>query len=955
MFPNDIETFGPYIDGQIHWAAHQQELGDAITRIMTFIGTNGANGPFVPMPDTTTQIPAPVWNTVTAGARVDGTLVVYLSWYIVSDTRAVRYIIERAVTDTSQSTAPSTGWERVPAGGIAGRTTDEYIDSQSINSGYKYWYRIAAADVLGNTGVFSSTISVEPDNTIVFGDPDQLTSLYVYLDAKQEPIARWTFNTFNQSNNYYQATEIVVSASTDPADTGAQYYKSTDIAYPVNKLHIYELYDFSANPPDDKFNIDDTIYVHARTRNIFGNVSGWISASFKIEDLLNNYTTYQWEGWNNFKVLVENHFYLGGSSYTFDPKDFAADVDDLQYIGYNIAAGTIQTHALAVGSGHRNFDIIGVDFIQNDSLGADTDDNGWLRVVTTKANPIIQLIHGTSKEDPGEIYTWVVNKFEGDSFGTHPNTTGIAHEYAANSLPYYVYFKCSKTDNTDCDIVLSTDRLAPDGADHSTPNQYYWFMAGIWDVDTDEPGRLGLSYGFTFIDGNHITTGIIDANKVNIHGAGGDVVIDGSNIKITNGSMLFETADPSSADRVWIDDDGIHGTRNDGSFFHLTSSAGFSMQTGSGKPVHIDTNGIWTGTSYNNDSIWIRDQRISVYDTSSAHHTTFGRYDAGKYGILAGLSPSAFPRVELNEYGISCWNANGDLLFSTAGDGTFNDNLVGTANISRRVALDPDVNNPDYFMQFWGTDGSHRKLQVVEPDGGGGYNLVGDYIMVNRCHWADHLGPDGYNTSQLTNQAFRTIHPSSGSDVVADQRHDTLNISGANGIVVSGNAGSDTITIDGANITRYAFRTIHPSSGNDVVADSNHDTLTINGTGGITVTGNAGSDTITIDGSGVGSTSGSRVRTVIKGPYYDGTTSDGHTFTGLGAYNDVHIAYAAYEYQSGSGSTNYTGHSWKVYTTSYDTSQSASGIFTINYNVEIHNPLPASPHHFKFYIIVSVW
>lgn len=101
--------------------------------------------------------------------------------------------------------------------------------------------------------------------------------------------------------------------------------------------------------------------------------------------------------------------------------------------------------------------------------------------------------------------------------------------------------------------------------------------------------------------------------------------------------------------------------------------------------------------------------------------------------------------------------------------------------------------------------------------------------------------------------AFGVIQVSGQSDVNADTTSDTLTLVAGANIVITTNAGTDTVTIDVTGVALLAFTTIAVSGQSNVVADSATDTLTLVAGSGITLTTNAGTDTITITASGGGS------------------------------------------------------------------------------------------------------
>lgn len=122
----------------------------------------------------------------------------------------------------------------------------------------------------------------------------------------------------------------------------------------------------------------------------------------------------------------------------------------------------------------------------------------------------------------------------------------------------------------------------------------------------------------------------------------------------------------------------------------------------------------------------------------------------------------------------------------------------------------------------------------------------------------------GTNTGDQS--TFGTIAVSGQSNVVADQSNDTLTLVAGTNVTITTDASTDTITI-AASSGGNSFTTIQPAIGGNngtaAVADSTTDTLTIDTGCGATISGNASTDTITINAFGV-----------IQPPYYstDSTT-----------------------------------------------------------------------------------
>src|SRR5690606_2652869 len=82
-----------------------------------------------------------------------------------------------------------------------------------------------------------------------------------------------------------------------------------------------------------------------------------------------------------------------------------------------------------------------------------------------------------------------------------------------------VYVRCLKEGSTG-EIMFSETR--PTLQD----SNYHNFLVGMY-FTTDDPAVLAMSYGFTYINGSHITTGEIDCNKVRLQARGtGDSAIE---------------------------------------------------------------------------------------------------------------------------------------------------------------------------------------------------------------------------------------------------------------------------------------------------------------------------------------------------------------------------------------------------------------------------------------------
>jgi plastocyanin len=95
---------------------------------------------------------------------------------------------------------------------------------------------------------------------------------------------------------------------------------------------------------------------------------------------------------------------------------------------------------------------------------------------------------------------------------------------------------------------------------------------------------------------------------------------------------------------------------------------------------------------------------------------------------------------------------------------------------------------------------------------------------------------------------FSTIAVSGQNSVIADTSADTLTLVAGSNIVISTDAGTDTITISATSVGggSVSFGTVAVTGQTSVVADSSGDTLTLQAGTGISITTDATSDIVTI-------------------------------------------------------------------------------------------------------------
>ena len=170
-----------------------------------------------------------------------------------------------------------------------------------------------------------------------------------------------------------------------------------------------------------------------------------------------------------------------------------------------------------------------------------------------------------------------------------------------------------------------------------------------------------------------------------------------------------------------------------------------------------------------------------------------------------------------------------------------NTDVNGTLNVSGTVSLDGTANELRFYeganyVGFEAPALSGDQIWVLpDSDGTAGYALKTD-------------GAGNLSWGLAGDNAFKTIAVSGQSDVVADSTADTLTLAAGTGIAITTNASTDTITITNNAVGDNAFGNIAVSGQTTVAADSTNDTLTLVGQNGVSITTDASTDTVTIDG-----------------------------------------------------------------------------------------------------------
>src|SRR6056300_1473595 len=170
-----------------------------------------------------------------------------------------------------------------------------------------------------------------------------------------------------------------------------------------------------------------------------------------------------------------------------------------------------------------------------------------------------------------------------------------------------------------------------------------------------------------------------------------------------------------------------------------------------------------------------------------------------------------------------------------------NTDVNGTLNVSGTVSLDGTASELRFYegsnyVGFEAPALSGDQIWVLpDSDGTAGYALKTD-------------GSGNLSWGLAGGNAFETIAVSGQSDIVASSSSDTLTLAAGTGITLTTNASTDTLTITNSATGDNAFGNVAVSGQTTVAADSTNDTLTLVGQNGVAITTDASTDTVTIDG-----------------------------------------------------------------------------------------------------------
>ena len=373
-------------------------------------------------------------------------------------------------------------------------------------------------------------------------------------------------------------------------------------------------------------------------------------------------------------------------------------------------------------------------------------------------------------------------------------------------------FNVGMTGSTQIDSWLEVDGTA--GIDGNfrvgtAGNNYFNVTASNGNTQID--GTLEVD-GSAGVDGNLR----VGANKFNVSAASGNTQIDGTlNVDLTATIDGITTITNTTESSVSSATDGA-----------LIVAGGASI----GKNLYVGGNLQVEGTQtvLNTETLTVEDTLVLAGNNLVSEPST------GGFGLEVGpiTSPSGVASNVTGAHSI-VYNYGHD-----NGDGTYGQwQADGSLILSSATLATPQIEGVDFGPNDNLTFSAGSGLSETSVKTGS--TIVTNYINTDK------------GSSQFI---FKTVAPSSGTSATADVNSDTLNLTQGTGITTVG-SGDNIITItntDRGSVAATALRmfktfTIDGTPGNDVVADSNADTLNLRGLDSITLTSAPGSDTINID------------------------------------------------------------------------------------------------------------
>lgn len=373
----------------------------------------------------------------------------------------------------------------------------------------------------------------------------------------------YSFININMPSAYIADAEnrLLVKANdyiTKNNEAHVTYSVTPSAIYFKNNATIINLGDYY-HVIDSSFGLDENIRVTGFTRDLQQSYiyTFDLQETISISQLVTSYNAYKAiKSAVSLNNLTDINRTRMNWKTTQELRNMIYDPDDGYFDPGNIKPSSIETLMLSVGAKAQQFILQGITFKPN--YGGDASQFG-----ATAGS----LVHLTLFDTP---YTWTF---------TSELLTGLTDGQA-----YYIYAKCSKTAATG-EIILSTTTLKTE----EVPGYYVFWIGALHSV-IDGVRGISLTYGQTTINGQFITTGVIQSldgltyfnlndgiigGKIQFGDNGSTTIIDG-NLVTTSAIVLGDaTTQRAGITGEYVDADSILIFA--GSTYALRTSAPFRV------------------------------------------------------------------------------------------------------------------------------------------------------------------------------------------------------------------------------------------------------------------------------------------------------------------------------------------------------------------------------------------
>ena len=317
---------------------------------------------------------------------------------------------------------------------------------------------------------------------------------------------------------------------------------------------------------------------------------------------------------------------------------------------------------------------------------------------------------------------------------------------------------------------------------------------------------------------------------------------DGTDYTATNGTTVTLVNGASTSDLIQISTFVHVLGKTDANTDEFTGDGSTTAFTLTVDPNHEDNTMVYINGVYQEKATYSVSGTTLTFSTAPANGVSIEVVSGSRNITIDDVTNMTIEGNLTVEGNTTLGNASSDTITVT-GTPTFAEavDINSTLNVSGTLSLDGTANELRFYegsnyVGFEAPALSGDQIWVLpDSDGTAGHALKTD-------------GSGNLSWGTAGDNAFKTIAISGQSDVVADSTSDTLTFAAGSGISLTTNASTDTITITNSSLGANAFGTIAVSGQTDVDADSTSDTLTLVGQNGVTITTDASTDTVTIDG-----------------------------------------------------------------------------------------------------------